>query len=99
MMQSIRAVFTAEKDEVAALEIRLEAATSEEEIIGLIREIERVRMDAEIGVLTIQADCARHEGRIEQAQQIEAAIKKMQAGPPRAAGQPTIDRIQPPTSR
>ena len=99
MMKAIRDVFDAEKKAVADLEMRLESAASEKDIITLIRQIEQVKLNAELEVLTIQAKFARRDGRVEQAEQIEASIKKIKDGPPRAAQHPRIDRTPNPQTR
>jgi len=97
-MKEIRSVFDAEKEALAVLDARLRSASTESEVMGVIKEIERVKVETELEILSVQAVYARRAGRIEQAQKIEAEIQRMRAGPPRAAQQPrALSDTTPPT--
>jgi hypothetical protein len=91
MMKEIQAAFDAEREALDVLEARLKSVTTEAEIMRVMKEIERVKVETELEILGVQADYARREGRIEQAQRIEAAIKHMRMGGPRAAQQPRLN--------
>lgn len=91
MMKEIQAVFDTEKEALDVLEARLNSASTEAEIMGIMKEIQRVKVETELQILGVQVDYARREGRIEQAREIEAEIRLMRAGPPRATQQPRLN--------
>ncbi len=78
-MQAIQAVLDQEAARLAELEVRVKAAAGNEAQLALEREIERVKEDAELQILRVQADFARREGRVEQAAMIEALLAEMTA--------------------
>lgn len=76
-MKAIRAALDAEGEAVAELETRLAKSVDEGEILSLMREVERVKRETEWSVLRIQADFAREEGHVEQAEKIESILEQM----------------------
>jgi len=90
MMLQIREASSDEQVALAELQTQLDAATVESEILAVILEIEKVKTQAEIRILQIQADFARQEGNIEIAERIDAAIETIVTGPP--AGVPQSRR-------
>lgn len=84
-MQAIQAMLDGEAARLAELETGQKAAVGEGALLELQREIERVKEETELQILRVQADFARREGRLEQADQIEAALAEMTA--PRPASQ------------
>jgi hypothetical protein len=92
MMQQIRDLSLTEQATLAELQARLGTLTDENEILALMREIEQLKIETELQILLIQADFARRDGRIEQAQQIEAAVESMREGPPRRIPQVRPDQ-------
>jgi hypothetical protein len=97
MTKEIQTVFDAEKEALAVLETRLKSASTEVEVMGLMKEIERVKVETELKILGVQAVYARKEGRIEQAEKLESEIRRMRAGQPHAAQQPRLDPNSAPT--
>lgn len=91
MMKEIRTVFDAEKKALAVLESRLASASTETEVMVVMKEIERVKVETELQILGVQAVYARRAGRIEQADKIKAEIQRMRSGPPRPTQQPRVN--------
>jgi hypothetical protein len=85
--QAIRALLDREAAQLSELEARVPAAVDGAAFLSLQREIERVKQDTELQVMRTQAQYARLEGRVEQAERIEAALAEMAA--PRPAAAPT----------
>ncbi len=83
MMREIQAAWDAQAFAVEALEAR--AATCADPVAGLAlqRQIEDLRAQVEVQILTIQARYARQEGRLEVAAEIEAAVAEMTSPRPR----------------
>jgi len=82
MMVAIRAVLDAEAATVSGLRERARAATTPDEAIAVQREIERVKFEAEVSILRIQAKFARDGGRTALAEHLDAAIAQM-TNPPK----------------
>ncbi|MDO9695250.1 MAG: hypothetical protein Q7W56_10985 [Candidatus Latescibacteria bacterium] len=80
--QAIRALLDREAAQLAELEARVPAAADAAAFLALQREIEQVKQDTELQVMRTQAQHARLEGRVEQAEQIEAALAEMAAPRP-----------------
>lgn len=97
MMVEIRAVLDEERAALKSLNERFRAAKDADAAIALQREIARVKLDAEVAVLRVQAKHARAAGRADVAANLEAAIQKMlepEAPPPatpRPARTPVTD--------
>ena len=73
----IVAVIEAERVAAADLQARIAAATDDEELVALQRELEALKKETRITILQVQADFARDEGRLGQAAEIEAAIETL----------------------
>ncbi len=86
--QAIRALLDREAAQLAALEARVPATADGAAFLSLQREIEQVKQDTELQVMRTQAEHARLEGRVEQAERIEAALAEM------AAPQPAIVPVE-----
>ncbi len=74
LMAAIDAVLQAEHAQVAELAAQLATAPDDATALALHRAIEQAKGDAQVCVLGLQAEFARREGRIEDAQRIETAI-------------------------
>lgn len=77
--QAIRELLEREATQLAELEARLPAAADAPAFLALQRQIEQVKQATELQVMRTQAEFARREGRVEQAEQIEAALAEMSA--------------------
>lgn len=87
MMTEIRAVLDEERAALRVLHERFRATKDADASIAIQREIARVKLDAEVSVLRVQAKHARAAGRADVAANLEAAIQKMlepDAPPPSA---------------
>ncbi len=87
MMVEIRAVLDEERASLKVLHERFRAAKDADAAIAIQREIARVKLDAEVSVLRVQAKHARAAGRADVAANLEAAIQQMlepEAPPPSA---------------
>ena len=82
LYERIAAVVEAEQVAAADLQARIDAATDDEELAALQRELEALKKETRVEILRVQADFAREEGRLEQAEAIEAAIENLR-NPPR----------------
>lgn len=97
MMVEIRAVLDEERAALKTLNERFRAAKDPDAAIAIQREIARVKLDAEVAVMRVQAKHARAAGRADVATNIEAAIRMMlepEAPPPatpRPARTPTTE--------
>jgi hypothetical protein len=80
---AITALLETERGTIAALEQRLAATKDRVAALALRREIEQVKIDAEIQVLALQAAHHRGNGRADLANQLDAVIRTMK-NPPRA---------------
>jgi hypothetical protein len=83
MMREIVAAWDAQAVAVEALETQAATCTDPVAALALQRQIEELRAQAEVQILTIQARYARLEGRPEVAAEIEAAVAEMTALRPR----------------
>lgn len=83
--QAIQALLDREATQLAELDARLPGAFDEAAVLALQREIEQVKQETELQVMRVQADFARREGRVAQAEQIEAALAEMAAPRPAVA--------------
>jgi hypothetical protein len=81
MLQDIKVLWEARQAERAALEERFRTAGDEATALAIQREIEELMVQTELSILRIQADHARREGRIADAEKIEAAITEMTSPP------------------
>lgn len=90
MMAEIRAVLDEERAALRSLNERFRAAKDPDAAIALQREIARVKLDAEVAVLRVQAKHARAAGRADVAASLETAIEQMlaPAAPPPSAPRP-----------
>ncbi|MBK8164754.1 MAG: hypothetical protein IPK64_02200 [bacterium] len=77
LMAAIDAVLQAEHAQVAELAAQLATAPDDATALALHRAIELAKGDAQVRVLGVQAEFARREGRLEDAQRIEEAIAAM----------------------
>lgn len=77
LMAAIDAVLQAEHAQVAELAAQLATAPDDATALALHRAIEQAKGDTQVRVLGLQAEFARREGRIEDAQRIEEAIAAM----------------------
>jgi len=82
VMEEIGAAWEKSRLEVAGLEERFASASGEDEALAIQKEIERLLVEVELEILGIQARYAREEGRIEVAEEIEAAIESMTSPAP-----------------
>jgi hypothetical protein len=62
---------------LAEVQARLELASGERAALALQREAERIKSDAEVSLLRVQADHARRAGRLKTADELDAAIEIM----------------------
>jgi hypothetical protein len=92
-MQEIAAVLDAERRQVLELTAVLTREADGTARLALVRRIERIKMEAEISVLTIQARYALAAGFSAEAQQLAEAASQLQTAldaavdsPPAAAG-------------
>jgi hypothetical protein len=83
LMQDITAAWESHLVVVAALEQQLAGAASAADALALQHQIEAVRAQVEIQILTLQARYARQEGRLDDAAGIEAAIAELTTPRPR----------------
>ena len=77
MMVAIDAALEVGRAQVAELAAQLATAPDDTTALALHRAIEQAKSDAKLRVFGIQAEFARREGRLEDAQQLEAAIAAM----------------------
>jgi len=96
LQAAIETALQEERAQVAALAAQLESAPDDAAALALHRAIEQAKRDGQLRVLGVQAEFARREGRLEDAQSLEAAIAAM--GRP-AAPAPFQPRPAPDTSR
>ncbi len=96
LQAAIETALQEERAQVAALAAQLESAPDDAAALALHRAIEQAKRDGQLRVLGVQAEFARREGRLEDAQSLEAAIAAM--GRP-AAPAPLQPRPAPDTSR
>ncbi len=83
MMREIVAAWDAQAVAVEALETQAAACTDPVVALALQRQIEDLRAQVEVQILTIQARYARQEGRLDVAAEIEAAVAQMTSPRPR----------------
>lgn len=83
---ALRAALDAEQAQLAELQARLETAPDADAALAVQRDIERVKQQTEIDLLTAQARFAREAGQEQQAVAIEAAITELTS--PRPVGVP-----------
>ncbi len=83
MMREIVAAWDAQAVAVEALETQAAASTDPVAALALQRQIEDLRAQVEVQILTIQARYARQEGRLDVAAEIEAAVAEMTTPRPR----------------
>jgi hypothetical protein len=95
-MKVLSAVLAAQQAQLAVLQDRLSTAPDATAALEIQREIERVKQQTEIDLLTAQARLAREAGQEQQAVAIEAAIGEMTS--PRPVGVPQ-DRPAPTENR
>lgn len=81
----IAVLLDAEREQLAALRLRLAATRDANVAMGIQREIEQVKVQTEVGILRLQADHARKQGRTAAADGLEAAIRQMLQPPVRGA--------------
>jgi hypothetical protein len=81
MLQEIKVLWETRQAERAALEEQFRMAGDEATALAIQREIEELMVQTELSILRIQADHARREGRIADAEKIEAAITEMTSPP------------------
>jgi hypothetical protein len=79
MFREIHEVIVAERQQIGALEARLESVRDPIAALDIQREISNIKERAEIEVFQVQATYARREGRIDQALEIDAVVETMQA--------------------
>jgi hypothetical protein len=91
-MEAFERVIAQQTATVGALQARLAGATDNQAALAIQQEIQAAKLQGQIQIMQIQADQARLAGRVEQAEQIEAAIARMTG--PAPAGQP-VDRPAP----
>lgn len=86
LQAAIETALQEERAQVAALAAQLESAPDDAAALALHRAIEQAKRDGQLRVLGVQAEFARREGRLEDAQSLEAAIAAM--GRPAAPATP-----------
>lgn len=74
LMAAIDAVLQAEHAQVAGLAAQLATAPDDATALALHRAIEQAKSDAQVRLFGLQAEFARREGRLKDAQRIEAAV-------------------------
>jgi hypothetical protein len=77
MNQEIAATFAAERATLAELQARFSSAATEAEALAIQQQIDRVKQDAEIGTLRIQARYARQAGYEQTATELEAVVAQL----------------------
>ena len=77
MAAEMKAVLEGERAALAALDVRFRQAPDARAALAVQREIERLKMSTELELLRIQAVFARRSGRLQAAQEIEAAIVEL----------------------
>ena len=80
-MAAVQAALAAERSRITELEARLAATKDDQAALVVMKEIEQVKRDTELGVLRLQAEFARREGREEQARKIDLAIAEFLTPP------------------
>jgi hypothetical protein len=83
MMKDIVAAWDAHTVVVAALERQVAQTADASTALALQHQIEAARAQVEIQILTIQAQYARREGRLDVAAEIESAIAELTSPRPR----------------
>lgn len=78
---AIAAALETEKQAMAALETQLAATKDAATIAAINGQIEQLKIDSEVQLLTLQAVHHRGAGRTAVAEQLEAAIRDMKAPP------------------
>ena len=81
MMVEIEALLAAEAEAVADLHARFQATTNETAALAIMMEIGRVKVETELNILRVQIRYARADGRVDVAEELEAAIEKMTSPP------------------
>lgn len=97
MMREINAAWDAQAVAVEALQRQAAASVDPVAALALQRQIEDLRAQVEVQILTIQARYARQEGRLDVAAEIEAAVAEMTA--PRPRGIPVARQLPDDTQR
>ncbi len=92
LMERIGNVMAAADLNVDQLQTRLDATTNNAQALEIIKQLEQVKIQAELDMLAVQATFARENGREEIALEIERAISQMTS--PRPTRQP-MDRPTP----
>jgi hypothetical protein len=97
----IAAMLEAEREQIAALRVRLAATHDGDAAMAIQREIEHARAQTELGILRLQADHARKAGRTAVADGLDAAIRHLTQPPvrlqPAARPAPAVDATPTPT--
>jgi hypothetical protein len=77
MAAEMLSVLQQEQDGLSRLQTRFQQAADSRAALAIQREIEALKLETEIGLLRIQADYARREGRRATAERIERAIEQI----------------------
>lgn len=73
----IAAMLETEREQLAALRTRKAGTRDDEMAMAIQREIEQIKTQTELGILRLQAEHARKQGKAAVAEGIEAAIRQM----------------------
>lgn len=85
---AMNAVVESEAEQMKTLKARLVAAKDPATADAVQREIEQLKLDTEVQLLSLQAANHRQNGRIEAAVQLEESIRSLRAVPSVAAPRP-----------
>lgn len=97
MMQEIAEVLAAEKEQLAALELRLAALPGTEVQQELVRQMQELKTSTEIRILEIQLHHARLQGHDATVQELERVIEALRN--PRPVGERQTRPRPEPTNR
>ncbi|MFH1841940.1 MAG: hypothetical protein ABIF77_01935 [bacterium] len=87
-MQEITALIEAERETLRQLQAQLDAALDQDTHLQIIKKIEQLKLDTEIGILEIQLKYARLEGKLDTVAELEEAILKLTSSPEPGEPQP-----------
>jgi len=87
-MQEITDLIEAERETLRQLNAQLDAAIDQNTHLQIIKQIEQLKQDTELGILEIQLKYARLEGNIDAVAELEAAILQLTSPPEPGEPQP-----------
>jgi hypothetical protein len=75
--QAMRGILIAEQKQLAVLYEEFAQQTDSQRALEVQRRIHEVKVGTEISLLTVQAETAREQGRMEDAEQLEEGIERL----------------------